>query len=179
MSTDQERLSSHFSNIQMFFRDRWLRTSEENSSWNWNIGGYLILWPFESDWGVPTGLQHFRQFRTYLSEAMPVCLWISPYVIAYHICVMKAKKNTRSPHYFRHNIRYKTLNFCFKWEWYDERSSGSFGLMRAFHAWMVVRGFSTTTIRVTTNTWKSHICVQSSSYVPIMNNRTASFLFLN
>lgn len=147
--------------------------------WGKQLVKLKYRWPFESVWGVPTRLQNLRQFRTYLSEAMHVCLWISPYVIAYHTRVMKATKNTRSPHYFGYKIRNKNLDFCFKWEWCDERSPVSFGLMRAFRAWMVDRGFSTTTIRVTTNTWRSHIREQCTSYVAIMNNRTASFLFID
>lgn len=79
----------HFSNIPMFFRDWWLRKSEEKSSWNWNIGGHLNQ--FED---LPLGCstsdssEHIwvKQCR------WNVCLWISPYVIAYHTRVMKATK---------------------------------------------------------------------------------------
>lgn len=142
----------HFSNIQMFFRDRWLRTSEEKSSWNWNIGGHLNQ---SEEFPLGCSTSDSSEHIWVKLCRWNVCLWIPPYVIAYHTRAMKATKNTRLPHYFGYKIRYTTLNFCFKWEWYDERSSGSFGLMRAFHAWMVVRSFSTTTILVTTNTWRS------------------------
>lgn len=90
----------------------WSTTAQD--IWGKQLVKLKYRWPFESVWGVTTRLQHFRQFRTYLSEAMQMkCMFVNfsiiwrnsqhimaYYVIAYHTRVIKATKNTRSSHYF-------------------------------------------------------------------------------